>query len=241
MKKIISLLIIAMLLSACATAKSRSVSFRPPQDFVNYNNISGLKVGAEVFDDTKLAEEAFGFDIRAAGLLPVQVVMNNRSGQVVEVVADQTFLIDDNNRYWKVLSNREVAERFQKAADGGAITGGIAKNAVPGASAGALLGMTFGVVSRGDAGSAIVKGGTSGGAGDAAAGGVGKAGDDRQREIKIADDLWNKGIDGKVLLEETLASGMVYFPGEVTFAKELRLQVKFRGDKRFKTLNLKLN
>jgi hypothetical protein len=167
--------------------------------------------------------------------------MNNRSGQVVEVVADQTFLIDDNNRYWKVLSNREVAERFQKAADGGAITGGIAKNAVPGASAGALLGMTFGVVSRGDAGSAIVKGGTSGGAGDAAAGGVGKAGDDRQREIKIADDLWNKGIDGKVLLEETLASGMVYFPGEVTFAKELRLQVKFRGDKRFKTLNLKLN
>jgi hypothetical protein len=87
--------------------------------------------------------------------------------------------------------------------------------------------LTFGVVSGGGAGVAIVKGG--------------KAGDERQREMKTDVDIRDKGIDGRVLLEETLASGMIYFPGEVAFAKELRLQVKFRGEKRFKTLNIKLN
>jgi len=238
MKKIICLLLIASHLAACATYKSRSVSFRPPQDFGNYENYSGLKIGAEAFDDTKLAEEAFGFNIRKVGLLPVQIVIDNRSGQVVEIVADQTFLIDDYNRYWKVLSNREVVETVQKATVGGDIAGGTVKGAGPGASAGALLGLSFGIVSGRNAASTNVTGGVAGGS---AIEGVGKAEDELQREKKIADDLREKGVDGKVLLPESLASGMVYFPGEVTSTKELRLQVKFRGEKRFKTINIKLN
>ncbi len=240
MKKIMCLLIIAAHLSACATYESRSVSFRPPQDYENYQDASGLIVGAESFADVKQAEDAFGFDIRAAGLLPVQVVIDNKSGQGVEVVAGQTFLIDGTNRYWKILTNREAIDRVQKATEGGGIAGGAGKGALLGASAGALLGLAIGIVSGRDVGSAVVKGGVLGGAGGAVIGGANKAGDDRPREMKIAEDIREKGVEGKVMPAEALASGFIFFPGEVASAKELRLQVRFRGDGRLQTLNLRL-
>jgi hypothetical protein len=240
MKKSICLLIIVAQLSGCATYESQSVSFRPPQDYANYHNTSGLQVGAESFADRKQAEQAFGFDIRAAGLLPVQVVIDNKSGQGVEVVSGQTFLIDETNRYWKILTNREAADRVQKATDTGAIASGAGKGAAFGAAAGALLGLAIGVVSGRDVGSAVVKGGVLGGAGGAVIGGANKAGDDRQREYKITDDVREKGVEGKIMSAESLASGFIFFPGEASSAKELRLQVKFRGDGRVQTLNLKL-
>lgn len=240
MKKMICLLIIVAHLSACATYESKSVSFRPPQDYANYQNTSGLLVGAESFADSKLAEQAFGFDLRAAGLLPVQVVIDNKSGQGVEVVSGQTFLIDDTNRYWKVLTNREAVDRVQKATDAGSIAGGAGKGAAYGAAAGALLGLAIGVVSGRDVGSSVVKGGVLGGAGGAVIGGANKAGDDRQREYKIAEDVRDKGVEGKIMQSESLASGFIFFPGEVASARELRLQIKFRGDGRLQTLNLKL-
>lgn len=240
MKKSICLLIILAHLSGCATYESKSVSFRPPQDYANYQDTSGLRVGAESFADPKQAEGAFGFDIRSAGLLPIQVVIDNKSGQGVEVVAGQTFLIDDTNRYWKILTNAEAADRVQKATDTGAIASGAGKGAAFGAAAGAILGLAIGIVSGRDVGSSVVKGGVLGGAGGAVIGGANKAGDDRQREYKISDDVREKGVEGKIMQSDSLASGFIFFPGEASSASELRLQVKFRGDGRIQTLNLKL-
>jgi len=198
-----------------------------------------LIVGAEAFADPKLAEETFGFDIRGAGVLPVQVAMDNKSGQGVEVVAGQTFLIDGNSRYWKVLTNREAVERVEKATQTGAIGKGAGKGAALGAAAGALLGLAIGVVSGRGVGTSAVKGGVLGGAGGAVIGGASKAGDDREREYKIADDVREKGIEGKIMASDTLASGFIFFPGEAETALELRLQVRFRNTGRVQTLNLK--
>lgn len=239
MKKLICILVIAAQLSACATYESRSVSFRPPQNYNNSQDASGLIVGAEAFADPKLAEETFGFDVRGAGLLPVQVAMDNKSGQGVEVVAGQTFLIDANSRYWKVLTNREAVERVEKATQSGAIGKGAGKGAALGAAAGALLGLAVGVVSGRGVGTSAVKGGVLGGAGGAVIGGASKAGDDREREYKIADDVREKGIEGKIMASDTLASGFIFFPSEAETAMELRLQVKFRNTGRVQTLNLK--
>jgi len=240
MKKLFCLLIIAAHLSACATYESRSVSFRPPQDYANFKDSYGLMVGAESFADAKLAEQAFGFDIRAAGLLPVQVVIDNQTGQDVEVVSGQTFLIDDTSRYWKILTNREAVERVQKTTEGGAIVGGAGKGAALGGAAGALLGLAIGIVSGHDVGGSVVKGGVLGGAGGAVNGGANKAGDDRQLEAKIIDDVRAKGVEGKIMQADALASGFIFFPGEASSARELRLQVRFRSDGRLQTLNLKL-
>ncbi len=240
MKKFICLLVIATHVAACATYENRSVSFRPPQEYVNYQDVDGLMVGAEPFADKKQAEDAFGFDIRSAGLLPVQIVMDNRSGQGVEVVSGQTFLVDGSNRYWKILSNSEAVERVEKATEAGAIMGGAGKGAAWGAAAGAILGLALGVVSGRNVGESVVKGGVLGGAGGAVIGGANKAGDDRQREYKIADNVRDKGMEGKVMASGNLASGFIFFPGEAESVKDLRLQIKYRNTGIVKTVNLRL-
>lgn len=240
MKRLICLLVIATHISACATYENRSVSFRPPQEYANYQDADGLMVGAGSFADRKQAEDAFGFDIRSAGLLPIQIVMDNRSGQGVEVVSGQTFLVDGSNRYWKLLSNREAVERVEKATEAGAITGGAGKGAAWGAAAGAILGLALGIVSGRNVGEAVVKGGVLGGAGGAVIGGTNKAGDDSQREYKIAGDVRDKGMEGKVMSADNLASGFIFFPGEAESVKELRLQLKYRNSGIVKTINLRL-
>lgn len=239
MKKILCILLCVTQLSACATYQNQSVSFRPPQDYANFHNTAGLMVGAESFADKDQAQDAFGFDVRGAGLLPVQLVMDNKSGQSVEVVSGQTFLVDDTNRYWKLLTNREAAERVQKATESGVITSGAARGAGWGAAAGAILGLALGIVSGRNVGEAVVKGGVLGGAGGAIIGGASKA-DDRQQEYKISNDIREKGLEGKIMAEEALATGFIFFPGEAKSAKELRLQLRFRGENKVQTINLKL-
>lgn len=240
MKRLICLLVIATHISACATYENRSVSFRPPQEYANYQDADGLMVGAEPFADKKQAEDAFGFDIRSAGLLPVQIVMDNRSGQGVEVVSGQTFLVDGSNRYWKILSNSEAVERVEKATEAGAIMGGAGKGAGWGAAAGAILGLALGIVSGRNVGESVVKGGVLGGAGGAVIGGASKAGDDRQREYKIADNIRDKGIEGKVMAAGNLANGFIFFPSEAESVKDLRLQLRYRNSGTVKTINLRL-
>jgi len=239
-KKLICLLMIATHLSACATYENRAVSFRPPQEYANYQDADGLMVGAEPYADKELAENTFGFDIRSAGLLPVQIVMDNRSGQGVEVVSGQTFLVDGSNRYWKILSNSEAVERVEKATEAGAITSGAGKGAAWGAAAGAILGLALGIVSGRNVGESVVKGGVLGGAGGAVIGGASRAGDDRQREYKIADNIRDKGIEGKVMAADNLANGFIFFPGEAETVKDLRLQLRFRNSGIVKTINLRL-
>lgn len=239
MKKLICILTISAHIFACATYENRAVSFRPPQDYINYQDVTGLKVGAEAYADRKQAEEAFGFDVRAAGLLPVQVVMENKSGQGVEVITGQTFLIDDTNRYWKILTTKEAVDRVDKATQSGAIGSGAGKGAMYGAAIGSLLGLALGVVSGHNAGGAALKGGVLGAAGGAVIGGASKAGEEGEREYTISEGMRDKGLEGKVIPPEALASGFIFFPGEATSAKELRLQIRMRGSGKVQTLNLK--
>jgi hypothetical protein len=155
------------------------------------------------------------------------------------VVSGQTFLIDDTNRYWKILTTKEAVERVQKATQAGAIGSGAGKGAMYGAAVGSVLGLALGIVSGHRAGEAALKGGALGAAGGAVIGGASKAGDEREREYKIAEDVRDKGVEGKVFLPDALASGFIFFPGEAPSAKELRLQIRLRESGRVQTLNLK--
>ncbi|WP_188055543.1 glycine zipper family protein [Oryzomonas rubra] len=228
MKKILSVMVIAAHLTGCVAYQSRSVPFLAPQDNATSLKVNGLSVGAEAFADPAKADDAFGFDVRSAGLLPIQLVLDNQSGQGVEVMAAQTFLIDSNNRYWKVLTQGEAIGRVDTATAGGAIGSGAGKGAMYGAAAGSILGLALGVVSGHRAGSAAITGGVLGAAGGAVIGGASKA-DDREERARIAGDVREKVIEGKAIPAGSLASGFIFFPGEAQSAKALRLQIRFRS------------
>jgi hypothetical protein len=57
-----------------------------PDSSPNSVNINGLKLSATAYTDQGKAKKAFGFNIREAGLLPVQLVFQNDGTDVIELV-----------------------------------------------------------------------------------------------------------------------------------------------------------
>lgn len=240
LKKIITLFVLPVfLLAGCTGYKSQFVSFRPPEAYANKQLVDGISVGGEAYADTAVAEDAFGFDIRGAGLLPVQLVMNNQSGKTLEIVAGQTFLVDADGRYWQVVPNNTAIDRLESSTQLASFFGkGAGKGALLGAAGGAILGAALGIVSGRSVGEALGKGAAIGAAGGAVIGGV-KEGTSNEREYRITDDIRAKGLEGKPIPNENLANGFIFFPGEAKSATELRLQLMERETGKIHAVNLK--
>ena len=239
MKRLVSMMLCLTLVSSCATYKTQYVSFKPPEAYPNFQVVAGAPMAAEAYADQSVAAEAFGFDIRGAGLLPVQLVIDNKSGQTMEIVSGQTFLVDDSNRYWNVMENRAAVERVEQYTASGAVAAGAGKSAMFGAVAGTILGAAIGIVSGHNVGEALGKGAVIGAAGGAVIGGV-QGGSDREQNYRIADDIREKGLEGKVIPNAYLANGFIFFPGEAQSAKELRMQVREKENGDIYTVVLKL-
>ena len=227
MKCKISIVFFALLfgLFSCTSYKTQYVGFRPAAEYPNNVNAGGVTVGAEAFAEQATAKEAFGFDIKKAGLLPVQVVMDNRSGGKVQVVLEQTFLVDNNNRYWNLITNRAAVERVTKASQAGTIFAGAGKGAGWGAATGAVLGAAFGILTGESVAESAGRGAVAGAAGGAVLGGA-QGATDPKRQRTISEDIRDKGLEGKVIPEQGLANGFLFFPAEAQSARELRLQIR---------------
>jgi hypothetical protein len=240
-RKITACLVLAMFVfSGCTAYKSQFVSFRPPEGYPNYQVVDGISMGAEAYATKDAAENAFGFDIKGAGLLPVQLVMDNKSGKSLEIVTGQTFLVDDAVRYWNVVPNTIAIDRLNKSTQLASFFGkGAGKGAILGAAGGAILGAAIGIVSGKNVGGALGKGAALGAAGGAIIGGV-QEGTSGEREHTIIDDIRDKGLEGKVIPPESLANGFVFFPGEADSARELRLQFRVKETGEVHSVVLKL-
>jgi hypothetical protein len=232
-----SILALSILVSGCSTYKTQYTGFRPPEDYANTQHIGNVTIGAEAYPDKETAKQAFGFDIKKAGLLPVQFVMNNPGTDSFEVVTSQTFLIDQTNRYWQLIPNKVAVERVEEATATGAIAKGAGKKAMFGAAAGAILGAALGIVTGENVAEAAGKGAVIGGAGGAVIGGT-QEGTSKEREYRISDDLREKGLEGKTIPQASLANGFLFFPAEAVSAKELRVQLREMGTGRVHQLLL---
>ncbi|MBC8317860.1 MAG: glycine zipper family protein [Desulfobulbaceae bacterium] len=222
------ILVLSIFISACTTYKTQYAGFRPPEDYANTQRLGEATIGAEAYPDKQTAKVAFGFDIKGAGLLPVQMVMNNPGSASYEVVTSQTFLVDQTNRYWQLIPNKVAVERVEAATETGAIAKGAGKKAMFGAAGGAILGAALGIVTGQNVAEAAGKGAVIGGAGGALIGGT-QEGTSKEREYRISDDLREKGIEGKIIPPASLANGFLFFPAEANSAKELRVQLKEKG------------
>lgn len=241
MKKLCAILLLPVLvLTSCTAYKSQFVSFRPPEAYTNRQEIAGISIGGEAYADTDAAEKAFGFDIRGAGLLPLQLVLNNKNGRTLEIVTAQTFLVDNAGSYWQVVPNNVAVDRIEKSTQLAAFFGrGAGKGALLGAAGGAILGAALGIVSGRNVGSMIGKGAAIGGAGGVIVGGASE-GTSKEREYRITDDIRAKGLEGKTIPIDFLANGFIFFPGEAQSAKELRIQIMERETGRVHSVILAL-
>lgn len=215
---------LVLMLAGCTTYRSQEVPFRSPASYGNMQVVAGSQLASKAYVGKAEASEVFGFDIRSAGLLPVQVVFDNQGEQALTIVPEQSFLIDSAGNLWNLLDSRTAYTRIEKSSEYARIAKGSGKGAMLGAAGGAVLGAAIGILSGENVGSALFKGAAVGGAGGAVVGGAGGTSDDNAGR-QIARDLANKSLINRGIQPGSIAHGFLFFPGEATSAAQLRLQI----------------
>ncbi len=221
-------LCLGLFLLSCSKYERQVVPFKMPSAYPNAVEVAGAVVASRAYDDPKEAGQAFGFSIREAGILPVQVIFDNKGTHPLEIVPEQTFLIDTDDNLWPILDSRLVYDRIAKQTELGQVMPEGAKSAMLGGAAGAIIGAAIGIVSGYNVGDAAMKGAAIGAAGGAVIGGTKGATDvDVQRQIR--EDLRTRSLERRAIAPGEVAYGFIFFPGEAKKAKELRLKLK-EGD-----------
>ncbi|MDK2847024.1 MAG: hypothetical protein PWP34_377 [Desulfuromonadales bacterium] len=228
-----------LMLASCTAYRGQEVPFRPPASYGNMQAVAGAQLASRAYVDESEASGVFGFNIRKAGLLPVQVVFDNQGEQALTIVPEQSFLIDSEGNLWNLLDSRTAYTRIEKSSEYARIAKGGGKGAMLGAAGGAVLGAAIGILSGENIGSTMFKGAAVGGAGGAVVGGAQGATED-QAGRQIARDLANKSLVNQGIQPGNLAHGFLFFPGEAMSAAQLRLQIREVGTGRIHTVIMSL-
>ncbi len=219
------ILCLALILAACTPYGRKVPSFRLPAAYPNMTEAAGAQVAARAYAGPREAAEAFGFNIVEAGLLPVQVVFDNRGPDTLQVNPAQTFLIDEQGNVWPALDSSEAYKRVSETTHGARAGGGVLKGGLLGAATGAFIGTALGIITGSDLGTAAAKGAAAGGAIGGVAGGAG-AWQDSEAQAQISSDLRNNSLRNKPINPAEIAYGFIFFPAEAGRARQLRLQVQ---------------
>jgi hypothetical protein len=224
-KSLTALALVMLLLAACSGYERQVVPFKLPSAYPNATEAAGATIAAKAYVDPGDAEKAFGFDILGAGVLPVQVIFDNKGNHPIEIVTDQTFLVDTADNLWPILDARMAYDRIEKKTELGRVAPEAGKGALLAGTAGALIGAAVGIVTGHNVGDAVMKGAAVGAAAGATFGGAkGMADTDVQRQIR--DDLQTRSLGSRAVPAHEIAHGFIFFPGEAKKSKELRLRLK---------------
>jgi hypothetical protein len=231
---------IALAIGCASSYKAKPLPIKLPSAYPNAVQAAGATIGAKAFVDKEEAKTAFGFDIRSAGMLPVQIVVDNQGKEGLAIVASQTFLQDKEGNLWPVLADHFAYERVTKYVQTKEIFKEGAYTGVLSAAAGTLIGAAIGIVTGQNVLSTAGKGAAVGAASGAAVGGLGGYASADQARSKVMKDFEKKNLENKALSPNSLSYGFIFFPGEAQSAQSLRLQLKEEGTNEVFTLNLVL-
>jgi hypothetical protein len=232
-------LCLTLLWQGCATYEPRVTPFKLPEAYANVQRVDGAYVGARAWDKEEEAQGAFGFNIIRAGLLPVQVSFDNRGAQTLVIEPSQTFLINDKQELFPVLSDTEAYDRVSRYTSFQEGVKGLAQGGLLGGATGALLGAAIGVVAGQGAGEYAMRGAAMGGAAGALLG-VGASAADTQVPRTIAENLERRNLQNIPIKAGQIAYGIILFPREAGQARALRLQLKDKDTGQVYNLTLTL-
>lgn len=223
--RLLTLVTAFLFLAGCAGYERQVVPFKLPSAYPNATEAAGATIAAKAYDDEKEAQKAFGFDILSAGVLPVQVIFDNKGNHPIEIVPEQTFLVDSSDNLWPILDSRMAYDRVAKKTELGRVAPEAAKGGFLAGAAGAVIGAAIGIVTGHNVGDAAMKGAAVGAAAGLTVGGA-KGLDDTDVQRQIQDDLQSRSLSNRAVPAKEVAHGFVFFPGEAKKGKELRLRLK---------------
>ena len=228
MRKALSIIMIfAFLIAGCSGYNETVQPIIIPQYQSDKIEVKGAYIVAKAYLDPKIAKERFGFDIRKAGVLPVEVVIQNAGNHTIFIDTSQTFLIDQKGQGWPLLSSRQVYERIKNEVELAEAAKGTVKPSILGAAAGAIIGAAITIISGENVGKGAGKGAVAGAAAGALIGGTQQLSSLGER---IKSDLAHKTLRNRVIMPKELVYGFLFFPGkknEANSVKILRLALRF--------------
>lgn len=225
--------------AGCASYERQVVPFKSPESIPNAVSIDGAVIAARSFANTGEAKDAFGFDIRSAGILPVQVIFDNKSNHPLMIMPDQTFLIDEESNVWPILEQNLAYDRLAKKTELGKVAPEAIKGGLLLGAAGAVIGAAIGIVTGTNVGEAVGKGAAIGAAAGLTVGGA-QGLDNTDVQSKIREDLQTRSLNYRAIKPGELAYGFIFYPGEAKSAKVLRLQLRANDTGKIYTFNMKL-
>ena len=222
---LVAILFILITIAGCAKYEKKVVPFKMPNAYSNATEVAGATIAAKVYTGEE-AKAAFGFDIMGSGVLPVQVIFDNRGEHPLEVVAGRTYLVDIQNNLWPILDQETAYDRMAKESEYGEVLPEGAKSSLLAGAAGAVIGAAIGIVTGTSIGEAAGKGAAIGAAAGLTMGGA-KGLTDEKAPRQIGEDLHNRSLENRPVPSGDISHGFIFFPGEAKEkAKELRLTIK---------------
>lgn len=211
--------------AACTKYERKVVPFQLPAAYPNATEAAEATIAAKAYDGKDEAGNAFGFDIRGAGILPVQVIFDNKGVHSLEILPAQTFLVDEANNLWPILDASLAYDRITKKTELGNVVPEGAKSGMLAGAAGGIIGAAIGIVTGTNVGEAAAKGAAIGAAAGLTMGGA-QGLNDHEARSQIRDDLKTRSLEKRAVKPHEIAHGFIFFPGEAKKSKELRLQLK---------------
>lgn len=222
------LLILTSIMVSCSSYSDRVAPIKLPETATGMVEINGLKIAATAFVDKTEASNTYGFDIRKAGILPVQITFQHDGDQPVKINPTQTFLLDHAKNAWPLLSSEKMYKRTNKYVKIGETVKGAATPSFLMGTAGAVAGLAVGIISGNNIGESMGQGAILGAASGAILGGA-EATATSGRTIR--EDLAEKSLRNKPIQPGQIAYGTLFFPGtydsEAQSARQLRLSLSF--------------
>lgn len=235
---VLAALLAILSLSACTAYERKVTPFKMPAAYLNATAVAGATIAAKAYDDKEEAAAVFGFDIRGAGILPVQVVFDNAGNHPLEIVAGKTFLVDEENNLWPILEQGMAYDRLNKATELGKVIPEAGKGGLLGGAAGAVIGAAIGIVTGQNVAAAAGKGAALGAAAGATMGGV-KGLTDSDVRGQIQEDLRSRSLSAQTIVPYQVAHGFIFYPGESKKSKELRISIRATDTKQVYPLTLR--
>jgi len=235
---IVFLCFIVVAFAACQSYQRQVVPFKMPAAYPNATGAAGAIIASKTFDSQE-AKGVFGFDIVDAGVIPVQVLFDNKGNHQIEIIPDQTFLTDSDDNLWPILESSLAYDRIAKKTELGRVAPEATKFGALAGIAGAMIGAAIGVVTGTNVGEAVLSGAAVGGAAGATMGGAKGLLEPDVKE-KIRHDLQKRSLENKTINPGDLAYSFIFFPGESAKPVELRLKLKEKDTGAFHTVIMKL-
>ncbi|MDR1037777.1 MAG: hypothetical protein LBT40_14815 [Deltaproteobacteria bacterium] len=227
----------ALALASCAPRyEYRAIPVRPISGYPGQAQVGGALIGAVAFYSAEELTQLFGFDLKKAGVVPVQVMVHNTSSSPITFL-DGARITAVDGKIWEVLPS-DVVYRNINDYTAGSLDGekGVRRTLMWGL-AGAMLGAAVGVASGTNVGEAAGTGAVIGGAAGAASSVVG-AGTTTDTSQDVIRDFSSRSLEHRTIAPGEEASGFLYFPAQSAQPSGLSMNFDVGGTRQNVTMNL---